>query len=226
MVARSNLNKEVGDLRLDILPPETKAAFVKCSEMPLFQTGGWYLAGGTALAIQTGHRKSLDLDFFTREKEFDGERIERQFTDAGIWKTTSMDRGTLYGEFMKGKISLIAYPSFSPADNFLKVGTVSVLTPKDIAAMKIIAISQRGKKRDFFDLYWLSLNVLPLEESLKRAENQYSVRHNFTHILKSLVYFKDAEDDPDPEINFDVDWKKVKSFFEKEIPIILRRLIG
>ncbi len=92
--------------------------------------------------------------------------------------------------------------------------------------MKIVATSQRGKKRDSFDLYWLSQNVLPLEESLKRAEQQYSVRHNFTHLLKSLVYFEDAEDDPDPEVNFDADWRKVKSFFETEIPVIMRRLIG
>lgn len=127
---------------------------------------------------------------------------------------------------MGGKISLRAYPFFRPADDFLKVGMVSVLTPKDVAAMKIIAISPRGKKRDFFDLYWLSQNIPSLEESLKRAENQYSVRHNFTHILKSIVYFKDAEDDPDPEINFDANWKKVKSFFETEIPSILHRLIG
>ena len=105
-------------------------------------------------------------------------------------------------------------------------GTVSLLAPLDIAVMKIIAISQRGKKRDFFDLYWCAKNVEPLEGIVYRLKEQYpSIAHDYHHILKAIVYFDDAESDPDPEINFEASWKTVKSFFEKEIPVIMNKLI-
>lgn len=72
-----------------------------------------------------------------------------------------------------------------------------------IAVMKIITISQRGRKRDFFDFYYCVKNIEPLENLIKRLKIQYpSVAHNFHHILKSLIYFKDAENDPEPEIYF------------------------
>lgn len=92
--------------------------------------------------------------------------------------------------------------------------------------MKVIAVSQRGRKRDFFDLYWCAHNIESLENLIKRLKAQYpSVAHDYHHILKSLVYFDDAENDPEPEINFPIDWERVKEFFRQEVPVITRRLI-
>jgi predicted nucleotidyltransferase component of viral defense system len=105
------------------------------------------------------------------------------------------------------------------------LGMVSLLSPSDIAVMKIVAISQRGKKRDFFDLYWLSRNIQPLHDSILKANKQYSINQNLTHILKSLVYFEDAEQDPEPEIYFKASWKAVKSFFRKEVVDITNKII-
>ena len=122
-------------------------------------------------------------------------------------------------------MSLIAYPFFTPAEKISKFGTVSLLAIGDIAIMKIVAISQRGKKRDFFDLYWICNNVVSLQESILKVDKQYSVRQNPTHILKSLVYFQDAEDDPEPEIYFKATWKEVKKFFSREISIIAKKII-
>ena len=71
-----------------------------------------------------------------------------------------------------------------------------------------------GEEKGFFDLYWCAKNIEPLEEIIKRLPAQYpAVAHDYHHILKSLVYFEDAESDPEPEINFDANWKKVKNFF-------------
>ena len=79
---------------------------------------------------------------------------------------------------------------------------------------------------DFFDLYWCAKNIEPLEEIIKRLKVQYpSVAHDYHHILKSLVYFEDAESDPEPEIYFPADWKKVKKFFIKEIPLIATKIM-
>lgn len=212
-------------LFFNTLPKDAVLTLKKCSEMDFFSKGKWYLAGGTALALQSGHRRSYDLDFFTENKAFDEKNVEKFLNDHGKWTTNSISRGTVYGIFSGTKMSLISYPYFKPAEKMRNFGTVSLLVPPDIAVMKIIAISQRGKKRDFFDLYWICQNVVPLHESILNVDKQYSVRQNLTHILKSLVYFNDAETDPDPQIYFKTNWKEVKKFFIKEIPVIAKKII-
>lgn len=70
------------------------------------------------------------------------------------WITDIEDKNTVYGELFKAKVSFIAYPFFIPKQKIITHGSVRVLDKRDIAVMKITAISQRGRKRDFFDLYW------------------------------------------------------------------------
>lgn len=225
MVINAKIGQDIIPFHFNTLPKATLCALQKCSLLSLFSKSKWYLAGGTALALQAGHRKSVDLDFFTELKDFDEKKVEKLLSSQGTWVTTSMSEGTLYGEFFGTKMSFIAYPFFMPATQMRKYGTIAIVTPQDIAVMKVIAISQRGRKRDFFDLYWICKNVQILSEILPRVHEQYTIKQNFTHILKSLVYFEDAESDPDPEINFDANWETVKSFFEKEIPLIMKVLI-
>lgn len=214
------------DWRYEALPRQTKKALMFLSEEKWLTESEWYLAGGTALALRVGNRKSFDLDFFTQEKDFDEKKLIARFIDNNDWRTEIEDRNTVYGELFKAKVSFIAYPFFIPKQDAVWHGSIKVLQPKDIAVMKITAISQRGRKRDFFDLYWCAKNIEPLENIIKRLKVQYpSVAHDYHHILKSLVYFKDAESDPNPEIYFDANWKKVKNFFIKEIPIIAERLM-
>lgn len=225
MVFTNQVKKDSYKLFFDALPKAAVLALKKCSKMDFFSQSNWYLAGGTALALQSGHRKSYDLDFFTKNKFFDEKKVEKILNDEGEWITNSISKGTIYGVFSKTKISLISYTHFKPAEKMQKLGTVSLLSPSDIAVMKIIAISQRGKKRDFFDLYWISQNIESLHNSILKVHKQYSVNQNLTHILKSLVYFADAETDPDPEIYFKANWKEVKKFFTKEVPIIAKKII-
>lgn len=211
---------------IDILPLETRRAFVFLSEQPWLGKSGWYLAGGTGLALQAGHRKSIDLDFFTAKKDFDDSELLNNFFGNSAWRTILNRKNTIYGELHKAKVSFIAYPFFVPKQNFVKYGSIKILHPIDIAVMKIIAISQRGRKRDFFDLYWCAKNIEPLEDSVKRSKIQYpSVAHDYHHILKSLVYFNDAESDPSPEIFFKASWKNVKDYFKKEVIDITKKLI-
>ncbi|KKQ06459.1 MAG: hypothetical protein US18_C0040G0010, partial [Parcubacteria group bacterium GW2011_GWB1_36_5] len=167
-----------------------------------------------------------DLDFFTERENFDGKKVEELLNGQGKWVTTSKSEGTLYGEFFGAKMSFIAYPFFMPATPMRKYGKVAMVTPFDIAVMKILAISQRGRKRDFFDLYWICQNVQALSEIIPRVHKQYNMHQNIIHILKSLVYFKDAENDPEPEIYFKANWNTVKKFFIKEIPIITYKVMN
>ncbi|MDE1975391.1 MAG: nucleotidyl transferase AbiEii/AbiGii toxin family protein [Patescibacteria group bacterium] len=214
------------NLHLDILPPKTKKAFEFLSGQEWLGKSRWYLAGGTALALQVGHRRSVDLDFFTEDKDFDNDRLLEHFSSAPDWQTDINKEGTVYGTLMGAKISFIAYPFFIPAEKPLASGSIRMLTPADIAVMKIVAISQRGRKRDFVDLYWLVHHGHDLEGVIRKLKGQYpSVAHDYHHILKSLVYFEDAEADPMPELYFSVIWKEVKDFFAKEVPKITKRVV-
>ncbi len=225
----SKINVANGDepvWHLETIPANTKKALHFLSLQDWLKNSNWYLAGGTALALCSGHRKSVDLDFFNTEKGFDEKKLMAYFIDNNDWLTKVEDTGTIYGELLGAKISFIAYPFFVPKQEYLNYGSIKVLAPKDIGVMKIVAISQRGRKRDFFDLFWCAHNVEPLETIILRLKEQYpSVAHNYHHILKALVYFNDAEIDPDPEIYFKTNWKEVKKFFTKEVPVIARKII-
>ena len=210
----------------ETLSSQTKKALDFLSGEKWLKESEWYLAGGTALALQAGNRKSFDLDFFTAEKDFDEKKLIARFVDNKDWQTDVEDKNTVYGQLLKSKISFIAYPFFVPKQEPLWHGSVRVLNKIDIAVMKITAISQRGKKRDFFDLYWCASNLESLDKIIERLKVQYpSIAHDYHHILKALVYFEDAENDPPPEIFFRTSWKEVKNFFIKEVPIIADKLI-
>ncbi len=210
----------------ETLPRSTKKAFIFLSEQKWLKKSNWYLAGGTALALWCGNRKSLDLDFFIKDKDFTDNQVLKYFIGNKNWKLELNKENTIFAKLFNAKISFISYPFFEPRQDLVWHGSVRVLHPIDIAVMKIIAISQRGKKRDFFDLYWCAHNIELLTRTIKRLKVQYPlVVHNYHHILKSLVYFDDAENDPEPEIYFNASWSKVKKFFTKEISIIADRIL-
>ena len=106
-----------------------------------------------------------------------------------------------------------------------RYGYIRLLKPDDIAVMKIIAVSQRGRKRDFVDLYWYCIHGGDLENTIHRMIRQYPQDHNTLHILKSLTYFNDAEKDPMPRLHFTADWPKVKAYFRREVPPMAKKLL-
>jgi len=185
----------------------------------------WYLAGGTGLALQAGHRVSVDLDFFLPEDDFNQQQVLTYLT-CPQWQTDIVEKGTVYGTLVGARVSFLAYPLFVPVKNFVLYKNIKILHEADIAVMKLVALSQRGRRRDFYDLYWYALNREPLLEVIKRLPKQYpKVAHDYHHIVKSLVYFADAEEDPEPELMFKADWGDVKSYFQKEAKEIARTLL-
>lgn len=213
------------DWQFSSLPRATKKALDFLSTQNWLRQSKWYLAGGTALALQMGHRVSVDLDFFTTLTDFKTTQLVNHFKGTD-WQSTDIDRGTVYGILLGAKVSFIAYPFFVPTAPPHRYGSVRVLDARDIAVMKIIAISQRGRKRDFFDLYWYVKNCEPLVDIMHRLKLQYpTVAHDYHHIIKSLVYFADAENDPMPKINFIANWKQVKKFFMSEMKRITPKLL-
>lgn len=211
--------------RKEALPHETLQALDLLASQKWLNQGDWYLAGGTALALYAGHRQSIDLDFFSPRGTFSTGPLLNHFKDTD-WKTDVAERGTVYGRLYEAKVSFIAYPFFKRGEVPQRYGNVSVLTPADIAVMKIIAVSQRGRKRDFVDLFWYVKNAESLIAVIKKLPRQYpSVAHNYHHILESLMYFEDAEADPMPKLFFDADWRVIKLYFRREIPKITKEIL-
>jgi len=95
---------------------------------------------------------------------------------------------------------------------------VAVADPRDIACMKISAIASRGTKRDFIDLY-VSTQRFGLADVLQLFGRKYQqAGYQRMHILKSLVFFEDADKDPMPDLLVTLDWNDVKQFFLRETP--------
>jgi hypothetical protein len=179
----------------------------------------FYLAGGTGLAIQFGHRLSLDLDFFSLE-HFDEEALLQRAQDLPEFALTLKAPYTIHAVIGKTKVSFLgyAYPVLFPSTFFLGV---AIADPRDIACMKVSAIAGRGSKRDFVDLY-VCAKRFGLAEILRMFSEKYArTQYNRVHLLKSLTFFNDAEKDPMPNMLVPLDWEKVKQFFLAEVPRLL-----
>lgn len=172
------------------------------------------LAGGTATAIQIGHRMSEDLDFFT-DRSFSTDVIFREFQQRKLTPLVLQEeKDTLSVIITNTKVSMFRYlyPFVEKYSEWLGISVAGLV---DIAAMKIIAISQRGAKRDFVDLYFI-LRTIPFWKVSENMVKRFgSNRINPVHVGKSLVYFHDAESDPDPHYcaGRETDWKIIKKFF-------------
>lgn len=178
-----------------------------------------YLAGGTALALQLGHRVSLDFDFFTRKK-FDAKLVVQKLARLPVhFELERTAEDTILGYAAQTKFSLFfyTYPLLGNLKKFLGVNVASV---KDIAPMKIAAVSDRGTKRDFIDLYCIIAiyKRCTLKDALRFYDQKFKLLHqNKLHLLKSLTYFEDAEKERTPRMLAPVEWREVKRFFETEV---------
>lgn len=209
----------------EALPKKSKSSLALLGSSGLL--GDSYLAGGTALALQLGHRVSVDFDFFTR-KQFDAKNLSRKLKDANInFSLDRIDKNTILGLVDKTKFSLFFYdyPLTGKVIPYLGIGLAPL---KDIAAMKLLALSDRGIKRDFIDLYFLLAveKVFSLAEIFEFYEEKFkALPQNQGHLLRSLVYFKDADTTDFPRMLKAVSWPKIKKFFEREVKSLTKSLI-
>ncbi|MBI3606135.1 MAG: nucleotidyl transferase AbiEii/AbiGii toxin family protein [Nitrospirae bacterium] len=176
------------------------------------------LAGGTGLALQLGHRISVDLDFFT-EKTFSTEKVFQEMRRLDLSpRVLEESDGSLTVTIDGTKVSMFSYP-YPFIEEMKDADGVPVAGVIDIASMKIIAVSQRGAKRDFFDLYFI-LQDIPFWKISENMVNRFGHnRINPVHIGKSLVFFNDADADPDPRLlcKNQPAWEKVKKLFIKNV---------
>jgi len=181
---------------------------------------GWTLAGGTGLAFRLGHRTSEDLDFF-RTDGMDVRELHDVFARHGTYETLQEAEHTLTIRLCETKLSF-----FRVREPFLFESTphrfFSVADVRDIALMKLAAISGRGSRKDFADLYMVLRNPPSLEAYFELLPRKYDPRRlNTYHILKSLTYFDDAEGEPMPRMLSPFDWAECKAFFVREARAIV-----
>ncbi len=179
----------------------------------------FYLAGGTGLALQSGHRRSVDLDFFS-DKLFDEELLVHKLGGANGFSVASKAASTLHAAIGGVKVSFLGYP-YPVLFPFLFFLGVRLADARDIACMKISAIASRGTRRDFIDLYVVSREY-GLPTLIDLFKEKYSqANYSGIHILKSLTFFDDAERDPMPDMLVSLSWNEVKDFFTTEAPALL-----
>jgi len=203
-----------------VLPRGSRELLAKLELLSLPQLQGWTLAGGTGLALQMGHRISGSLAFF-RVDGFDADRLHEILRLVGNVETLQEDDRTLTVIVSASKVSFSSVP-----DEFQfprqPYQLFELADPRDISLMKLAAISGRGSRTDFVDLYSILRGGQSLEQCFQWLPMKYGEgRVNTYHVLKSLTYFEDAEREPMPQMLEPFDWAECKNFFVREAHAIV-----
>lgn len=191
---------------------KTLDLLIRLSELDCLQD--FILVGGTALALQYGHRKSIDLDFFGDVSELDESFFTEFFRSVGDAHLINKSR-VMLGYFIDNiKVDVVKY-KYPFLNNPIENGPIRLAHPQDIGAMKLAAITGRGKKKDFVDLYYLLK-----EYSMSDLCNFYQRKFpdgNLYIVLKSIGYFEDADTDQDLVMIEEVDWVEIKETITKKL---------
>ncbi len=174
-----------------------------------------HLVGGTALALHLGHRISVDLDLFTMDI-FDTEPIllelrhsfELNIVEQKEQNILNLELKGKDSSYQKVKVDLIRY-NYPLLREIQTVDGIRLLHIEDIIPMKMSALANRGSKKDFFDMYEI-LKHYDLKEMFELFKSKFPDVGYF-HIIKSLTYFDDAEDDIDPISLNETNWQNVKA---------------
>jgi len=175
------------------------------------ESHGFCLAGGTAVALYLGHRRSVDFDWFTASKLDDPLLLAYRLRETGL----SLDNartasGTLHGLVQRVEVSFFEYPYPSMAEAQLwDEYAVLVASLDDLACMKLAAVAQRGSRKDFIDLHAIAHQHRPLADILKLYQRKYSAS-DIAHLLIAVTYFDDADEEPPPVMLGNVRWDDVK----------------
>jgi len=198
-------------LHYNTITAETLELLKKLQAVPAFSK--LRLVGGTALALQIGHRNSIDIDLFGK---LSIDEIALNETLSNIGKLIQLKKSENINIYSLNniKLDIVNYP-YQWIGQPIKTDTLLLAGLKDIAAMKLAAITSRGTKKDFIDVFFL-LNRFSLPEMLDFYEKKYHDGSVFL-VLKSLTYFEDADQDEAPKMYVEYDWEKTKSKIINEI---------
>ncbi len=204
------------------LPAAARQLLTQLGQIPLMHP--FYLAGGSAAALHLGHRISVDLDFFTHQPQYEVDLLVQQLQAIGHLNVQQQNQNTLIGQLRDVRLSFFSYP-YPLLTEPASWENVQIAQLLDIALMKLVAISQRGTKRDFVDLYFICQHGYDLAQLLQQTSQKYpSITYPSYHLLRALVYFADAEGDETPQMLVPFDWDQVKGFFQDRVKRLTRAL--
>jgi len=218
---------ELPDPRWEALTPETQQAFHKIVGLEFIQS--FYLAGGTGLALHLGHRFSVDLDFFSSQKEavgVDQRAILREtFEDPSL--SITFDKDATFVATWRGVglsfFRLHLYPMVRPT---LLVAGVPLASLEEIGAMKLAAIIDRCTRKDLVDLYFI-LQRASIESLFRVAAMKYvRIRTFAISATRALAYSEDAEALPMPRMIDRTPWDIMKRFLEHQALEVGRRRLA
>ena len=206
----------------DILTRETSDAWRRI--VPLVPD--WtYLSGGTALAVHLHHRVSRDLDFFTRQP-FDADALSEQLLDAfDDFAPTRVDTGTVNGTLGGAKLQFLEATALRVLFEPTRQAGLLIAGLEDILATKVKVIGDRPALRDYFDLMRIEeMTDLTVDEGFRLYVQKYeegrSNPSNIGHLLASLGYLDDVDDDP----GLPTDKAAVEAYWRRRQPQIARSL--
>jgi len=194
------------ELKMNVMPPKQKILFDYLAQQEWLKA--FYLAGGTGLALQIGHRESVDFDFFN-DKDFVSQDILNYLKTIGDVKLILNTDNILHCLVDGIQIAFFSV-NYKLIDDTLNHDNFRICSTLDIFLMKLQAIAGRGSRKDFIDLYFLLKQF-----KLKNIERYYSKKYNIAlqsdyHLLKSLLYFDDAEKNPMPKMFVPIEWDEIK----------------
>lgn len=193
-------------LQLQTILPDTLELLKRISAQPEMQ--GMRLVGGTSLALQYGHRQSVDLDFFGK-LTVSQDDILYMIDRLGTYRLRNRTKNILQLIVNGIMVDIVDYSQYPWIDEPVCHEGVTLASPKDIAAMKINAIEGRGSRKDFIDIYML-LQHYRLDELLTFYSRKYP-NYSVFRALLSLTYFDDAEKEAMPRMFIPDTWDDIKT---------------
>ena len=183
----------------------------------------FYLAGGTALSLHLGHRRSEDLDLFAENRFALQPYIDTISSLNG--QILMPEEGSIHCIVNDVKLSLLFYP-YPLINPLVEFSGIKVASLDDIACMKIVAVSQRAEKKDFFDVYEIA-KIYARSDIRELLHKKYKPQErNCYHMLRSIFYFNDAEENPDPISLNGTTWDDVKDYLLSREDEITNELIS
>jgi hypothetical protein len=198
------------------LAVKTQETLALIKDLPLLTD--FYLAGGTGLALQLGHRRSIDLDFFT--PNFPHHQALLKVLKSFTPEVTQVNPGTLDVIINQTKVSFLEYDYPMVADLAI-YRNLKLAKVRDIATMKLSAITSRGSRKDFIDLYFI-LEKYSLAQVLTDFTQKFAgVDYSQNLLLRSLVYFVEADSEPSPEMLINTSWEEIKKGLTAQVTAYL-----
>lgn len=212
----------------EAVPQHVASLLSKLNSFPL--PNNTYMAGGTAVTLYLGHRISIDIDLFTEEHFLTGSIIDTIKKVQVVQIEDVSDKDSLIVEVEGVRFSIFYYPyPFLEPLYYDDIYRISLASLTDIAAMKTVAIVQRGTAKDFVDLKAIMETTnMSLDQLISATLKKYGTREDYTyHIKRGLVFFDDAEKGlkdvvllKESSLQHPIDkseWEDVKRFFIQKV---------